>query len=74
MVLHKIMVPPNMSGTITDIKSGSFTVEETVATLRTDKGGRAPDHGAEVAGPDRAAYKHKYPPWGGPCAPARGGH
>ena len=46
VVLHKIMVPPNMSGTITDIRSGSFTVEETVATLRTDKGGgRAPDHG-----------------------------
>ena len=40
VVLHKIMVPPNMSGTITDIRSGSFTVEETVATLRTDKGER----------------------------------
>ena len=37
VVLHKIMVPPNMSGTITDIRSGSFTVEETVATLRIVK-------------------------------------
>ena len=42
VVLHKIMVPPNLSGTITDIKSGSFTVEETVATLRTDKGEDVP--------------------------------
>ena len=42
VVLHKIMVPPNMSGTITDIRSGSFTVEETVATLRTDKGEDVP--------------------------------
>ena len=63
VVLHKIMVPPNMSGTITDIRSGSFTVEETVATLRTDKGGgRAPDHGAEVAGPDRAALQAQISP------------
>ncbi len=42
VVLHKIMVPPNMSGTITDIKSGSFTVMETVATLKTDDGKEVP--------------------------------
>jgi len=30
---HKIMVPPNISGTVADIKSGNFTVEETVCTL-----------------------------------------
>ena len=36
VVLHKIMVPPKMSGTIVDIKSGSFTVEETVAVLKME--------------------------------------
>ena len=41
-VLHKIMVPPKMSGTIVDIKSGSFTVTETVATLETLDGKRVP--------------------------------
>ena len=37
-VLHKIMVPPNVSGVITEIKSGEFTVTDTVATLKTDDG------------------------------------
>jgi V/A-type H+-transporting ATPase subunit A len=32
---HRILVPHNMSGTITDIKSGQFTVEETICTLNT---------------------------------------
>ena len=63
VVLHKIMVPPNMSGTITDIRSGSFTVEETVATLRTDKGEDVPltmvqKWPVRIGRP----YKHKYPP------------
>ena len=63
VVLHKIMVPPNLSGTITDIKSGSFTVEETVATLRTDKGEDVPltmvqKWPVRIGRP----YKHKYPP------------
>jgi V/A-type H+-transporting ATPase subunit A len=30
---HKIMVPPDISGTVADIKSGSFTVVDTVCTL-----------------------------------------
>ncbi len=30
---HKIMVPPNMSGTVSEIKSGRFTVDETVCVL-----------------------------------------
>ena len=30
---HKIMMPPDKSGTIADIKSGSFTVLDTVCTL-----------------------------------------
>ena len=37
-ILHKIMLPPNMSGTVKEIRSGSFTVEETVAIVETDKG------------------------------------
>ena len=37
-VLHKIMVPPQFSGTIKDIKAGEFTVEETVCVLETAKG------------------------------------
>ncbi|MFH1422316.1 MAG: V-type ATP synthase subunit A, partial [Planctomycetota bacterium] len=38
LVLHKIMVPPNQSGTIKDIKSGEFTVEEQIAALATENG------------------------------------
>lgn len=30
---HKIMVPPNVSGTVAEIKGGNFTVEDTVCTL-----------------------------------------
>ena len=37
-VLHKIMVPPNVAGTVKEIKSGSFTVTETVCVLETAKG------------------------------------
>lgn len=33
VVEHKVLVPPNISGTITDIYSGSFTVEDTIAVL-----------------------------------------
>ncbi|MBQ7713335.1 MAG: V-type ATP synthase subunit A [Oscillospiraceae bacterium] len=42
VVLHKIMVPPNVSGTITDIRSGSFTVTERFGTLKTDDGKETP--------------------------------
>ncbi len=38
VVLHKIMVPVGMSGTISDIAEGDFTVIETVAVLSTDDG------------------------------------
>ncbi len=37
-VLHKIMVPIGMSGTIASIQEGEFTVLETVATLTTEAG------------------------------------
>jgi V/A-type H+/Na+-transporting ATPase subunit A len=36
--VHKIMCPPNMSGTIKSIHKGEFTVEETVAELDTANG------------------------------------
>ncbi len=32
-ILHKVMVPPNKSGKIKDIKAGSYTVEEVIGTL-----------------------------------------
>ena len=63
VVLHKIMVPPKMSGTITDIKCGSFNVTETIATLKTDDGREVPltmtqKWPVRVGRP----YSHKYPP------------
>ena len=42
VVLHKIMVPPTLKGTIVDIKSGSFNVTETIA-IKTALGDRAKD-------------------------------
>ena len=42
VVLHIIMVPPKMKGTIIEIKSGSFNVTETVAVLKTDDGREVP--------------------------------
>ncbi len=63
VVLHKIMIPPRMSGTIESIQSGSFTVEETVAVLVDDKGEK---HALTLMQkwPVRVGrpYKHKYPP------------
>jgi V/A-type H+-transporting ATPase subunit A len=38
LIKHRIMVPYGISGTIEHIKEGSFTVDETVATVRTPKG------------------------------------
>ena len=63
VVLHKIMVPPSMSGTIESIQSGSFTVEDTVAVLVDEKGEK---HNLTMMQkwPVRVGrpYKHKYPP------------
>ena len=62
-VLHKIMIPPRMSGTIESIQSGSFTVLDTVAVLVDDKGAK---HALTMVQkwPVRVGrpYKHKYPP------------
>ncbi len=38
LIRHKIMVPPGISGEITEIKEGEFTVKETVARIKTAHG------------------------------------
>ena len=38
LVKHKIMVPPGISGEIVEIKEGLFTVEDTVARIKTPDG------------------------------------
>ena len=62
-VLHKIMVPPNLKGTIISIRSGSFNVLETVAMLETDMGKKIPLTMAQKW-PVRVGrpYAKKYPP------------
>ncbi len=42
IVSHKIMVPPGIVGVIKDIKSGSFTVTDTIATVETANGSELP--------------------------------
>lgn len=37
-ILHKIMVPPSLSGRLVSIKGGDFTVTETVAVLEDKRG------------------------------------
>ncbi|MDR3090821.1 MAG: V-type ATP synthase subunit A [Clostridiales bacterium] len=37
---HRIMVPVGVNGSIKDIKSGEFTLDEVVVTIATDKGDR----------------------------------
>ena len=36
--VHRIIVPPQLSGKITDIEEGEFSVTDTVATLKSDTG------------------------------------
>ena len=38
VIMHKVMVPPGMSGTIESIQSGDFTVTDEVVVLKTDDG------------------------------------
>ena len=62
-ILHKIMVPFGVAGVVKSIRSGKYTVEETVAVIEDDRGGRH-----EVCmmqrWPVRIArpYQHKYTP------------
>jgi len=38
LVEHRVMIPPNLSGTIVEINHGEFTVHEPVAKLQTSSG------------------------------------
>lgn len=38
LIEHKVMVPPNLSGTIKEIKSGEFNVDQKIASLETKDG------------------------------------
>jgi V/A-type H+-transporting ATPase subunit A len=40
LVEHRIMVPPGLKGKIAEIRSGDFTVEETVAVIEDERGAR----------------------------------
>ncbi len=62
-ILHKIMVPNGMSGTIASIQDGDFTILETVATLKTDKG-ETKELTMMQKWPVRVGrpYKKKFPP------------
>ncbi|MCS7197568.1 MAG: V-type ATP synthase subunit A [Candidatus Bipolaricaulota bacterium] len=40
LVLHKIMIPPGISGTLEEIRSGEFTVDEPIAIVRDAQGKR----------------------------------
>lgn len=62
-LLHKIMVPAGISGVVKSIRSGRYTVAETVAVIEDEKGVR---HEVNMIQrwPVRVArpYKHKYVP------------
>ncbi len=40
LILHKIMVPPGVRGTVTALKSGSFTIRDTIGSIMTPSGAR----------------------------------
>ena len=63
VVLHKIMLPPNLKGTVTEIRSGRFTVTERFGTLKTDDGREIPLQMLQKW-PVRIGrpYTKKYPP------------
>ena len=62
-ILHKIMVPVGVSGVVQSISGGKYTVDETVAVVKDDKGA---EHQVTMMQrwPVRVArpYKHKYMP------------
>jgi V/A-type H+-transporting ATPase subunit A len=62
-VLHKIMTPPDLEGTVQQIKAGEFTVLETVARIKTANGSTA-DVTMMQKWPVRVGrpYKTKLPP------------
>ncbi len=63
VVLHKIMVPLGLRGTIESIQGGQFTVEDTVAVLKTDGGEKKPLTMVQRWPVRRGRpYKRKFPP------------
>lgn len=38
IVSHKILIPPHLSGTIVDIQSGKYTLDESIGTLKDSSG------------------------------------
>ena len=62
-ILHKIMIPPKMAGTILSIQGGDYTVTETVAVLE-QKNGEKTELTLMQKWPVRVGrpYKHKFPP------------
>ena len=64
VVLHKIMVPPNVSGKLKSVvPAGQYTVRETVAVLVKEDGSEV-NLAMSQRWPVRVGrpYKHKYPP------------
>ncbi|MCI2058194.1 MAG: V-type ATP synthase subunit A [Oscillibacter sp.] len=64
VVLHKIMVPPNLSGTVTKIaEQGSYTIRQTVAVVK-DGAGMEHELTMTQKWPVRVGrpYERKYPP------------
>ena len=62
-ILHKIMLPPGMQGTIVSIQSGSFTVTDPVYVLQKEDGAQV-ELPMMQKWPVRVGrpYRHKYPP------------
>ena len=62
-ILHKIMLPPGMEGTLASIESGSFTVTQTIAVLKKADGSLV-ELPMMQKWPVRVGrpYRRKYPP------------
>lgn len=43
LIMHKVMVPPDVTGTVKSIEKGSFTIDETIAVIEPDRGSRIAD-------------------------------
>ena len=71
-VLHKIMVPPGISGTVSYIQGGIYTVEDTVCRV-TDKNGETVNISMMQKWPVRVSrpYKRKFTPSAPLCSGQR---
>ncbi len=63
VVLHKVMLPPRMKGTLLSIESGAHTIRDTIAVLQLENGEKQ-ELTMVQKWPVRVGrpYKHKYPP------------